>query len=193
VSFAVTDEDSHLWVSGAPTGEFKAEPISGCVVAFSFALVCTDPYKRDIVTRQLTTGLPYSGPIDGMEVPLVLGQLVLDASPLIGGSIRVPNLGDAPAKPLITITGPAFAPIVRNITSGFYTQWNLDLAAGAVFVADFDTGITTINGQRAAIPLIGYGSLPWSLQPGDNDLLFGHRGNYSPDTELTVSWQDRYR
>lgn len=194
VTFAVTDDDGiRLFVSGAPTGEFKAEPVAGCAVLFSFALVCTDPYKRDAVVRQLSTGLPYAGPVDGMDVPLTLGALVLDASPLIGGSFRARNFGDAPAKPVITIEGPAFVPLVRNATTGEHIQWNLDLAANGVFVADFATGATTINGQTVHVPVVGYAAGPWALPPGDSDVEFSHRGNYDPAAQLTVSWRDAYR
>lgn len=193
VTFAVTDDGvPRLFVIGAPTGTFQAQPQGANAALFSFALVCTDPYKRDGVLRQLSTGLPYSGPTTGITLPVTLGAVVLDASPLIGGSFRVPNLGDAPTKPIITITGPTFYPVVRNLTTGDYTQWDLALNPGAVFEADFNTGITTINGQPRAVAFAGYASRPWALPPGDSDIQFAHRGLYDPATTLTVSWNDRY-
>jgi hypothetical protein len=193
VTFAVTDDGvPRLYVIAAPTGPFQAHPKDANTALFSFALVSTDPYKRDAVVRQLSTGLPYSEVSSGVDVPFTLGSLVLDPSPLIGGSFRVTNLGDAPTKPKLTITGPMFYPVVRNLTTGDYSQFDLDLPAGAVFEADFYTGITTINGQPRAVSYAGYASRPWSLPPGDSDIQFAHRGLYDPATTLTVSWNDRY-
>lgn len=196
VAFTLTDDDgSVLYVTGTPTGPLNAVPEKECVVAYSFALACTDPYKHSSAFYSLSTGLPQEGASSGMVLGnLVLGNLVLTTSAPSGGGLIINNLGDADALPVITIDGPVWDPKVTNVTTGAYAQWFIYLDAGRQMIVDFATRLTTVDGVRQAVPFAGYGSAPWAFPPGYSDVEFRTRDNlFDPNARLTISWRPSYR
>lgn len=196
VVFTLTDADgAPLYVTGTPTGPLNATPEKECTVIYSFSLVCTDPYKRSGAVHSLSTGLPHEGASTGMVLGnLVLGDLVLATTAPLGGGLTANNQGDAEALPTITIAGPVWDPIVRNVTTGAYSQWSIYLDPGRQMVVDFTTRLILVDGQREAVPFAGYGSAPWSLPPGFSDIEFRSRDSlYDAAARLTLAWSDAYR
>jgi hypothetical protein len=193
VTFAVEEDGQKQFVTGTPTGTFKAVPTGRCSVVYSFALVCTDPYKRSGILKSVTTGLPIAGLTTGLTPPLVLGTLNLTTTGATGGSVVATNYGDADARPLLTITGPAYEPIIRNLRTGEYAQLFLSVGAGSIATLDFNTGAGTFNGQPFPITLMGYGSQMWALPPGDSEIEFRQLGVNDPAARMTLTWRDCYR
>lgn len=193
VTLAVEEDGDRQFVTGTPTGLFKATPVGRCSVVYSFALVCTDPYKRSSVARSLTTSLPLLGISTGLTPPLVLGNLTLTTTGTTGGSVRANNYGDAPSWPTVAFDGPVFEPLVRNATTGDYAQTYLDVPAGSRLTLDFATGAADMDGQRVQAPLSGYASLPWPLPPGESEIEFRTRGFADPAARMTITWRDSYR
>lgn len=102
--------------------------------------------------------------------PLSLG------SSQVLGDFDVVNPGDVDAAPVITVTGPGTAPVVRNVTTGKTLTFTRALLAGQQVVVDVAAG-TILGPGGSWRPHISFpGSALWSLVPGRNDLAVSMTG-----------------
>lgn len=112
------------------------------------------------------------------------------------GAATATSLGQRPAWPLITFTGPVVNPYVTSLRYGLTLRLNYTLAAGETLVLDAAPARRTIllNGQATANR---YGALDWltsswfPLAPGANDLRIG-ASSFSAPASVTVAWRDAW-
>jgi len=104
-----------------------------------------------------------------------------------GGTIIATNLGDSPAYPVFTITGPVNFPTITNVTTGQSFQVNAAIAAGTTAVIDASNGSVT----PANLRLIGR---PFTLAPGANTIRWTDSlAAYDPAADLRLDWRSTFQ
>jgi len=101
----------------------------------------------------------------GFTLPVTL-PIVFDAG--IGGSATVTNNGDAPAFPVITLTGPLTNPRIINTTLGRYIELNYTLPAGQTIEIDMLNKTIIQGGVTNRLSKKTDDSQWWWLDPGAN-------------------------
>ncbi len=158
-------------------------------------LLAADPWFRSTATP-ITWGLP-----SGVGAFLPFLPVRVGSSTVIGNANPVRVLGDKPAWPTITVTGPA-----NSVTAsrGDGDSWTLTppgpLGPGDRVVVRHDplVGIVddyeTVEGP-AGQPWYRYlnaGSLLWALRPGVEDVQVVVPGA-TAETTVQIAWDHRYR
>jgi hypothetical protein len=150
----------------------------------AITLFCPDGYWRDTApvttTHSYVAGDDYLDPFPTVSASLSLGEATLN------------NAGDVDAWPEWTITGPATAVTVTNVTTGY--EWTLTwpLAAGEQIV------VTTLRptvrgpvGQNLVSALNWPTAYLWSLTPGDNAVILNVSGG-GEGTSVALTFYPRY-
>lgn len=102
-----------------------------------------------------------------------------------GATATVTNTGNAGAYPVLSITGPAAHPAVRNVTEGTTSAFNVTLGDGDILVADHGAKTALINGTRDVSGLRTSSSSWWGLPPGDSSIRFTASSNTAAQLTLT--------
>lgn len=120
----------------------------------------------------------------------------------IGTTLAVINSGDFDAYPVWTITGPAAAITVTNVTTGqtfaFTDNGGLSLAAASQLIVDTrPTSQRTDpqvlhDGDSAVFDRLTPTSDLWWLRPGQNNLTITASGT-TGSTAVSLRWLPRYR
>ncbi|MEV4642776.1 phage tail family protein [Actinoplanes sp. NPDC049548] len=119
-----------------------------------------------------------------------LSRLRISASQAIG-SIRLVNLGTAPAYPVWTVVGPGTNFIARSPT-GQTLRWTGTIAAGGSITLDcrkgtaIDVAGTNVYGQLATAPKF------WAIPPGTS-VVTASLESTTTASSITCSWQPRRR
>jgi hypothetical protein len=175
-----------------PTGKFQTTSIfshqqGGLAMSVSFQLVASSPLKylsgsgenasARLINPALITGRTYD-----KTYSYNYGS---SADP--GGVLTATNLGDSPAYPVFTITGPVNFPTITNVTTGQSFQVNAVVAAGATVVVDASSGAVTPGSTR----LIGR---PFTLAPGPNTIRWtDNLAAYDPAATLRLDWRSTFK
>ncbi|QGZ53408.1 phage tail family protein (plasmid) [Streptomyces sp. QHH-9511] len=109
------------------------------------------------------------------------------------GAATVDNDGDDDAHPVWTITGPATAVSLTNLTTGEVLVLTHTLTLGDTVVLDTRERQQTAlkNGATNLWGALSDSSAMWALQPGINDLSLTVTGSTSA-TRVRMSYQPRY-
>lgn len=136
------------------------------------------------LSHSVTVGLPTAR--GGFVLPFSL-PFTIDAS-VISGSVDVVNLGTAPSRVSVAISGPVSRPSIRT-PDGRSMTFDLDVLAGQTLVIDFDAGTVLLNGVSRRGTLLGQ----WlDLTSGNTTLTFD-AGSYNDAARMTVSWSDSWK
>ena len=109
------------------------------------------------------------------------------------GSVTVDNDGDDNAFPIWTITGPATAVSLTNVTTGEVLVLTHTITVGDTIVIDTRERQQTalLNGATNLWGDISDASTLWALEPGLNDLTLTVTGSTS-NTRVRMTYQPRY-
>ncbi|QMU72135.1 phage tail domain-containing protein [Streptacidiphilus sp. P02-A3a] len=118
-------------------------------------------------------------------------------TPGASGDMTAWNFGDAPAHPVITITGPVTMPSVRNVATGERLEYNVPLSADDSLVIDTYAGTVTLNGTASRLYAATTRSVPeagFTLTPGATSLAFRGTGVGGVGTTASASltWRSAY-
>ena len=164
----------------------------GPFLRYHVALRAADPYLYSQTTQSVSVGAPAAG--TGMPLPIIFPIPFGSAT---GGTVAATNSGNAPAWPVMSVSGPAVNPVVGNATLGIFLYFDgLSLAAG-------DTLTITTNPAARAADVGGVSKLGnirfldsvWPyMTPGVSQTwqFYAAGGGTSGTTTLTVAWQDTY-
>jgi len=156
---------------------------------FEVDLMSTNSFLYDAVNTLSGTSGIVGNSTGGMTFPLTFP---LDFNGTAGGSgniINLNNVGNAPTKPYVTITGPLDAGWrLENTTTGQFLSFDASLATGQVMTIDFEKESADIAGAS----ITGLVDGDWfDLVPGNNVLkLFG---NYYAAASITVTAKSAWR
>jgi hypothetical protein len=144
------------------------------------------PYWQAATEQQITV---QQGSVVVRWFPFL--PLVLGASDAFG-TASVTNVGDVPAWPVFTVTGPGSEVRAENMTTGQAWQVTGALAAGQQLVVDTRPGakLVTIDGANA-FPRLAAGSSLWPLLPGLNQVQIAIALT-STATIATMAWRDAW-
>lgn len=120
-------------------------------------------------------------------LPLVVGNSQ------VLGSVTVDNDGDDDAFPVWTITGPATAISLTNVTTGDVLVLAHTISVGDTIVIDTRERQQTalLNGTTNLWGGLSDDSTMWALEPGLNDLTLTVTGSTS-NTRVRMTYQPRY-
>lgn len=121
----------------------------------------------------------------------------LFAPQFVGETVQVIYWGTAPAKPIITITGPAENPVVENTTIGARIEMSYTVAAGETVT--IDTLALTVQNQLGTnlLPYTG-GDLaifqlsPAPQAPNRNNEIYVSFSSATVASEAIMTWQNRH-
>lgn len=109
-------------------------------------------------------------------------------------SVMVRNVGDAPAWPVWTITGPADSPLlIRNDTTGKKIEINRALATAETVTIDTRPRVKSVTDNTGAnlYSLLTVDSALFELAAGEN-IVLAALGGTTLDTEVLLSYRNRY-
>jgi len=118
-------------------------------------------------------------------------------APGVSGDMTAYNFGDAPAHPVITITGPVTTPSVRNVLTGDRLEYDVPLSADDSLVIDTYAGTVTLNGTASRLYTVTTRSVPeagFVLPPGATSLAFrgSATGAAGAAATASLSWRSAY-
>lgn len=128
--------------------------------------------------------------VSGTFFPIL--PLVVGPSQVLG-SVTVDNDGDDDAFPVWTITGPATAISLTNVTTGEVLVLTHTITVGDTVVIDTRERQQTalLNGTTNLWGDLSDASTMWALEPGTNDLTLTVTGSTS-NTRVRMTYQPRY-
>jgi hypothetical protein len=190
------DEDPPKTVFVRPAGgEPKIEFADPCYFDFQITLVAPDPYKYGTTATYGPVRLPASGAAGGPGRTYPRRYAVIYGTP--GATpprtgIVVPNVGNADAHAIYTVTGPVPAPQV-HLGNGQYIAFGVTLAATDVLTINTATGQATVNGTSRLDTLLTGSTFPL-IPAGGTEVRLGSLGGGSDQTaSLTITtaptWQ----
>lgn len=107
-----------------------------------------------------------------------------------GGSILVTNSGDAETYPVVVFWGPSTNP---SITNGIQTiaLTGLTLAIGEYVTVDI-AARTAIKNGTTNVYNYAVGSTWWTLEPGNNTILYADGSGLSSTGLAQITWRNAY-
>lgn len=188
VPFVVTEDGLTRHVMVRQEGKPVIEWLTDTLISWNVQLVAPDwrrfagdgsgPTRSVMVRLPSTTGgrrRPYT-------LPATIGASV------VSGSVDVVNVGTAPARVVVSFTGPVSSPTVR-MPDGQWMTFALDVLAGQVLEVDFDARTVLLNGVSRRGSVRGR----WLVfGPGSNNLIFD-AASYNEAARMTVSWSDSWK
>lgn len=144
-----------------------------------------------------TTSGNISRPVGGgLIIPFTIPAV---ASGSTGGSVVMTNSGttttfpsiDANGDGGIILTGPLTNPIISNLTTGKFIEFNYTLASGDYIQIDMDNQLILLNGSSSLISKKTTMSDWWGLEPGPN-LLSISTTNNADTGYFTVTYNPAY-
>lgn len=154
-----------------------------CMGVLTFA--CPSPFwLGDEATTE------WRSAVSGAFFPIL--PLVVGNSQVLG-SVTVDNDGDDDAFPVWTITGPATAVSLTNVTTGEVLVLSRTITVGDTIVIDTRERQQTalLNGVTNLWGGLTDASTMWALEPGINDLTLTVTGSTS-NTRVRMTYQPRY-
>ena len=154
-----------------------------CMGVLTFA--CPSPFW---LGAEATT--EWRSSVAGMFFPFL--PLVVGNSQVLG-SVTVDNDGDDDAFPVWTVTGPATAVSLTNVTTGEVLVLTRTISVGDTIVIDTRERQQTavLNGVTNLWGDLSDASTMWALEPGINDLTLTVSGSTS-NTRVRMTYQPRY-
>ncbi|MFF9003671.1 phage distal tail protein [Streptomyces achromogenes] len=154
-----------------------------CVTVLTFA--CPSPFwlGAEVTTEWRASVSAGFFPI----LPLAVGNSQ------VLGTVTVDNDGDDTAFPVWTITGPATAISLTNVTTGEVLVLTRTVNVGDTVVIDTRERqqTATLNGSTNLWSNLSDASTMWALQPGINDLTLTVTGS-TASTRVRMTYQPRY-
>jgi hypothetical protein len=167
-----------------PMGQGYRRRVEGCAIQWT----CADPRRYSLTEQTVTADAPSAG--TGLVFPLTFPLDFGIAATT--GTATAANAGQAPAHPLITITGPAVTPRVVNMATGAVLEFDLALVAGESLVIDTNAGTVLLGGTGNRLYALTAASVPveaFVLAPGDNPLALRAASFPAPGAQLSVTWR----
>ena len=154
-----------------------------CMGVITFA--CPSPFW---LGAEVTT--EWRAAVSGTFFPIL--PLAVGNSQVLG-SVTVDNDGDDDAFPVWTITGPATAVSLTNVTTGEVLVLAHTITVGDTIVIDTRERQQTalLNGTTNLWGALSDASTMWALEPGTNDLTLTVTGSTS-NTRVRMTYQPRY-
>jgi phage-related protein len=154
-----------------------------CMGVLTFA--CPSPFW---LGAEVTT--EWRSAVTGTFFPVL--PLVVGNSQVLG-AVTVDNDGDDDAFPVWTITGPATAVSLTNVTTGEVLVLARTVTVGDTIVIDTRERQQTalLNGVTNLWGALSDPSTMWALEPGLNDLTLTVTGSTS-NTRVRMTYQPRY-
>jgi len=121
----------------------------------------------------------------------------LFAPTFVGESVQVIYWGTAPAKPVITITGPAENPAIENTTIGTRIEMDYTVALGEMVTVD-TLALTVQNHLGTNLLPYTSGDLatfqlsPTPQAPNRNNEIYVSFSSATTDSEAEMTWRNRH-
>lgn len=122
----------------------------------------------------------------------------LFAPTFVGQTVQIVYWGTAPAKPIITITGPAENPVVENTTLNARIEMSYTVALGETVT--IDTLALTVTNQAGTnlMPFTGGDIATFQLSPApqapnrNNEVFVSFSSGVVGASEAQLTWQNRH-
>lgn len=150
----------------------------------------SDPRRYGLAAQSAMVGLP-SPPVDGLEWP---AEFPLDfGMGRSAGEALAANDGDAASWPVLTVTGPAPGPIIREVGGPGLLVFapSYTVSSTQQMVIDTDARTVMVGGVSRRDQLV---TAQWFPLPRKSVTRVGFdaAGAYSPAAHLTVSWRSAW-
>ena len=156
---------------------------------YTFEFFCQD--HRILSATASTYSLGLSADDGGAAIPTEV-PMTLEAS--TGGSVVVTNDGNTEAHLIIQLNGPLTANVsIRNVTTDKRMIYQADIATGKYVT--IDTRNKTVLDDLGANVIGNCSSVHrdfFTLQPGDNNIVFDHDDVYNATASADLTWYDSY-
>lgn len=174
--------------SGKPLMQY----ITDTKATYSLMVTAPDPRRYGVTLESGTTNLPSStgGLVLPATFPITFSATVVD------GQITAVNAGTIDTRPVLTITGPAIAPIV---VAGLYPDgtvrqlvYSQSLQSGDVLTIDTDAHTVLITGgvsRRRFLTVSG----GWPVIAAGRTVIYRFQaGAYNATATLTAQWRSAW-
>jgi hypothetical protein len=147
----------------------KARDRGSLAFEFELLLRADDPLRYATALSSVVADLPTADE-SGMTFDVVF-DLTFGAGGS-GGAAFATNAGNAPAWPVITLSGPVSNPSIRNATSNRTVALNLTLASDESLVIDMAARTVLLNGTANRRNALLPSSAWWAIEPGSNEIQY---------------------
>lgn len=167
---------------------------NGPFYAYQLILRAADPFAYSQTSQAVVATAP-AVIVSGMPLPVIFPiPFGVVGS---GGSVVITAGGNAPAWPVITITGPINGPVIRNDTQNLSVYFEgLNLGVGELLVIDMNpaTRSATVAGVSKLGSIRYADSIFFGLTNGVAETIsfYGLGLGYTGATQMTVAWRDTY-
>lgn len=166
-------------------GQVMAKTTTSTMGEWSISLIADDPMLYSETARNATLALPnvIGGWSPPLEFPFTIGATVTP------NQVQVLNLGDYPARPVVTVNGPVVDPVVWCPEIPREMRFRITLAAGEKLVIDCRKGSVLFNGTNRLHTLLGSSFL--EIPPGVSSIRYAG-ASYNSGSFTTVTWKDTW-
>lgn len=159
----------------------------GSDARYSLPLVAPDPIRYAVAESAsgaiALPGTGGSGQTYPLTYPIAWGTISAT------GDLTVTNTGDAVVWPVLTLTGPLYNPVIRNVRTGEQLSLTISLAAGDVLTIDTRERMVLLGGTASRRTSVNAGSRFPSIPPGASTFsLRGAGGTGSLSLRYRSGW-----
>ncbi|MFJ9628099.1 phage distal tail protein [Streptomyces sp. NPDC101175] len=163
---------------------------------YSLMVTAADPRRYSTTLSTGTAGLPSA--TGGLTFPVTFP--VTFSATTVSGAITAVNPGTLETRPVLTLTGPAVAPVVSALyPDGTVRQllYSLDLAAGDVLVIDTDARTVLLNGSVSRRRFLtvsgGWPTIPAAVNGVPTVVTYQFQASaYNATATLTATWRSAW-
>lgn len=160
----LTDLNFSQYSVSVVTKAFICELTSPTMGRWQLQLEAMDFILESQIQSSVSLTLPQSG---GATYPVTYPVRYGASS---GGNVVASNLGNAPAFPIISISGPCINPVLSNDSTGEVIRLNLTLSTGDILTIDMRRRLILQGGSTNRIGALLQGSKFWAILPGNNTI-----------------------
>lgn len=156
---------------------------------FEVDLMSEQSFLYDALNTLSGTAGVVGSSFGGLTFPVIFPIVFGGSTSGAGNSATLNNIGNAPATPIVTLSGPLDVGWrIENSTTGKYVAFSSAVGSGQTLVIDFATRTATIEGTPITGLIDGEW---WEIEPGVNVIKL--YGNYYPGSSFTITAKSAWR
>lgn len=162
------------------------------VAPLSIQFACSDPRRYSITQQSSSVNFPSQTVTTGLVYPLSYPLDYGSQASIPPSSLVLTNGGDAPAPAVITIHGPVTNPVITNVNTGVFLEFQITLADSDYLTIDSAAGTVRLNDVVDRLYTRTVDSSPlrsFFISPNDTNIQIT-ADSWSSGSYVSFVWRD---